>query len=280
MDDPDKKVADATPDRDYDTLAEVPDDADLAARPKVPSTLPPRSACDCDIALPPEGADSGAWAEGLRTRMATLELDRAVLVRRGGTFSLTPDVFSSLGGLQRATRLVLPLPPDLDEIPAERIKDAAVAGLFVRDPDAQLLASVGPRLADLGLNLEIECDDLAPLADAIAACPAEVVISGLGPVSGSPEDPAFRTRLGLVESGHATIKLSGLAAGGAAPWEAADPFVARLASTRPDRCLWGSGPGEGDPGQLLDAFFRAVTDPAARQAILVENPARVYGYAD
>ena len=276
MDDPDKNIADATPDRDYDTLAEVPEDADAAARPKVPSTLPPRGACDCDIALPPEGADSADWAEGLRTRMATLELDRAVLVRREGPFTLPPAGFSSLEGLKRETRLVLPLPPDLDEIAPERIA-GAVAGLFVRDPDPRLVASVGPRLADLGLNLEIECDDLAPLADAIAACPVDVILSGVGPLAGSPDDAGFRTRLELVKAGHATIKLSGI---GAASWQAADPFVARLAEARPDRCLWGTGPGEADAGQLLDAFFRAVTDPAARQAILVETPARVYGYAD
>lgn len=276
MDDPDKKVADATPDRDYDTLAEVPDDADLAARPKVPSTLPPRGACDCDIPLPPQGADSTEWAERLRTRMATLELDRAVLVRRDGPFSRAPDGYSSLEGLKPKTRLVLPLPPDLDEILPERIR-GTVAGFFVREPDPQLLRNVGPRLADLGITLEIDCNDLAPLADAIAACPAEVVISGMGPLTGSPDDAAFRARLDLVEAGHAAIKLSGI---GDALSQDADPFVAKLAATRPDRCLWGSGPSESDPGLLLDAFFRAVTDPAARQAILVGNPARIYRYAD
>lgn len=275
MVDPDKDIADATPDRTYDTLAETPVGADPADRPKVPSTLPPPGACDCDLPLPEERADSAAWAERLRTRLATLELDRAVLVRREGPFTLTPTGFSSLGALKGETRLVLPLPDGFDEFAPERLEGPAIVGFFVRDPDPQLIARLGPRLADLGLNLEIECDDLGSRAEAIAACPANVVISGIGPVTGSPDDAAFRARLDLVEAGHAAIKLSGI---GAVQSEAADRFVAALATARSDCCLWGTGPGEGDAGLLLDAFFRAVTDAAARQAILVDTPARVYGY--
>ncbi|WP_164171872.1 amidohydrolase family protein, partial [Stenotrophomonas maltophilia] len=64
------------------------------------------------------------------------------------------------------------------------------------------------------------------------------------------------------------------------------PVVRALIEAAPDRIVWGSDwphpvstkqpPNE---GALIDFLFRATTDDAERQAILVDNPARFFGFA-
>jgi 2-pyrone-4,6-dicarboxylate lactonase len=66
------------------------------------------------------------------------------------------------------------------------------------------------------------------------------------------------------------------------------PVVHKLIETRLDRLIWGSNwphaihPHEPTPddGDLLDFLLAAAPDPAHRQAILVDNPARLYGWKD
>ena len=63
------------------------------------------------------------------------------------------------------------------------------------------------------------------------------------------------------------------------------PFAAALVARRPDRMLWGSDwphvmckvpmPNDGD---LLDILGDWVPDKRTREAILVHNPARLYGF--
>jgi predicted TIM-barrel fold metal-dependent hydrolase len=61
--------------------------------------------------------------------------------------------------------------------------------------------------------------------------------------------------------------------------------VRALAEALPDRCLWGTDwphPNVAgdmpDDGELVDLFFEACPDAALRQRILVDNPARLYGF--
>ena len=58
-----------------------------------------------------------------------------------------------------------------------------------------------------------------------------------------------------------------------------------LVAAAPERCVWGTDwphPGM-DPvpeaGKLFDQFCAWVPDAATRQRILVDNPAKLYGFA-
>jgi predicted TIM-barrel fold metal-dependent hydrolase len=62
------------------------------------------------------------------------------------------------------------------------------------------------------------------------------------------------------------------------------PNVRALAAATPERCVWGTDwphPSM-DPvpeaGELFDQFVAWVPDTAMRQRILVDNPARLYGF--
>ena len=89
-------------------------------------------------------------------------------------------------------------------------------------------------------------------------------------------------------SGRAWVKLSGAyrVDHGTSPWPAARPFAALLLKEAPDRLVWGTdwphpspvGPMP-DDGDLLDALWDWCRDEALYQKILVDNPARLYGFA-
>ncbi|HZV93163.1 MAG TPA: amidohydrolase family protein, partial [Caldimonas sp.] len=69
------------------------------------------------------------------------------------------------------------------------------------------------------------------------------------------------------------------------PWDDVVPLAQRLIAAAPDRCVWGSDwphpvstkqpPNE---GELLELLYRFAPDPATRQKILVDNPARFFGF--
>ena len=99
----------------------------------------------------------------------------------------------------------------------------------------------------------------------------------------APGLDALRRALG---GGRTWVKLSGLYRFAVAPYVASDPIVRSLSEANSERCLWGSDwphimLGDRpmpDAGVLLDAFMRQVPNEDQRQAILVDNPARLYGF--
>lgn len=152
-----------------------------------------------------------------------------------------------------------------------------------------------------GWHLDISAppDVVAALAPQLAACPVPLVLDYFGWVAGGVQQPGFEAVLSLVKSGRAYVKL-------AEPYrlskKAPDygdliPVVRALLAANPDRLLWGSGwphvdstPVAGrsntdlapnlpvDTGHLLNLFARWVPDAEIRRTILVENPARLYGF--
>ena len=61
--------------------------------------------------------------------------------------------------------------------------------------------------------------------------------------------------------------------------------VGAIIDARPDHIVWGSNWPHGgvsapipDDGDLLDFVFAAVPDEKKRNAILADNPARLYGW--
>ena len=152
------------------------------------------------------------------------------------------------------------------------------------------LGPVGERIADLGWHVQLQLDgrELPRHLPALAALPCDLVVDHIGrfmpPVP--PDHPSFAALLGLVERG-AWVKLS-------APYEsdpsaapafpAASELARRLVATRPDRMLWASNwPHPGQPAaleapQLVDLLADWSPDAAVRRTILVDNPARLYGF--
>jgi 2-pyrone-4,6-dicarboxylate lactonase len=114
------------------------------------------------------------------------------------------------------------------------------------------------------------------------------VIDHMGRVDSSlgVEQPAFKALLDLARMPTCWVKVSGSERISKPPYEAALPFARALVETAPDRVLWGTDfphPNlaiPADEADLVDLLPRVATTAEARQRLLVDNPARLYGFAD
>jgi predicted TIM-barrel fold metal-dependent hydrolase len=155
------------------------------------------------------------------------------------------------------------------------------------------LETVAARLADLGWHLQtfISAGVLDEISDRLAGLPVEVVVDHLGgpdPSLGTGQ-PGFQALLRLLDNGRTWVKMSGAyrVDSGTAPWPLADAFAGALIDAAPDRMVWGtdwphphlSGPMPND-GDLLDRLHVWTDgDETLWRKILVDNPARLYGFA-
>ncbi len=143
--------------------------------------------------------------------------------------------------------------------------------------------------ADMGWHLQflVHAHQLPGLAGPVSRLRVPAVFDHMGYVRPGPAmAEAGRTLVQLVRDG-AWVKLSGgfrLSHAGP-PYLDTAPLAGLLVEAGASRCLWGSDwphvsfrgamPNTGD---LLDLLARWVPDPAHRQAILVDNPTRLYGF--
>ena len=101
-----------------------------------------------------------------------------------------------------------------------------------------------------------------------------------------PNDPVFKRIIALLESGRCWTKLTGYRPSVAGPpYADVAPLARYIIAHAPDRCVWGSDwPHtniEGympDDGELLDQLGTWVDDEATLRKILVDNPAKLYGF--
>jgi predicted TIM-barrel fold metal-dependent hydrolase len=103
--------------------------------------------------------------------------------------------------------------------------------------------------------------------------------------------------LDLVKAGHAYVKISAAYRISQKPPDFPDvtPIAQAIVAANPDRVVWGTNwphPGRGasptaiappypaDDGLMLNLLARWVPDAAIRKKILVDNPARLYGFEE
>ena len=150
---------------------------------------------------------------------------------------------------------------------------------------------VAERIAPLGWHMQfwISGEQIAELADLILSLPVPVVFDHMGqfPVDGGPGHPHFTALMRLLKSDRCWIKLTGyrLSKSGP-PYDDLLPLVKAIIAAAPDRCVWGSdwphphleGRPYPDDGFLLSLLDRWTEDAEQTKAILVDNPARLYGF--
>jgi 2-pyrone-4,6-dicarboxylate lactonase len=148
-----------------------------------------------------------------------------------------------------------------------------------------------PLMADLGWHLQLWIDtrDLPELWPALKNMPVPVVVDHMGRLEyhHGTRHPGFQALLRGVGEGKLWSKLSGTYRLGATPpdYAQAKPFHDALVAANPKNLVWGTdwphprpeGPVP-DAGRLLAVFLDWTQDPANRQAILSDNPARLYHF--
>lgn len=146
-------------------------------------------------------------------------------------------------------------------------------------------------MADLNWHLQLWIDtrDLPDLQPALSRVPVPVVVDHMGRMEHrhGTEHPGFQALVRGVGEGRLWSKLSGTyRLGATAPdYIEARPFHDALVAANPQNLVWGSdwphprpeGPVP-DAKKLLDLFLDWTPQAELRQAILVDNPARLYDF--
>lgn len=158
-----------------------------------------------------------------------------------------------------------------------------------RDP--QQLRRLAERVAPLGWHVLIhgELPTLLPFLEQWRTLQVPLVIDHMArPDLTQPlDEPAFAALRKELQRPDRWIKLSGIdraMQGQPGPWPQALDRVRQLLECAPERALWGSdwphpnikGPVP-DDRQLLDFVLQVCDSRALQQAVLVDNPSRLYG---
>lgn len=264
----------------------------------------PALACDCHVhafgpyaRYPLDAArkytPAEARLEEYRRVMAKLGTGRVVLVQPsvyGVDNSCQRDAIAALGDRARGVAVI-------DErASAEELSGLAAAGFagvrlnIMRAENFNSLERLAQRAADVGWHLQLHVPgwSLPEITERLLALPSEFVIDHLGRVDADAGlgQPAFQSLLRLVDSGRCWVKLSApyrMDLGGA-PWRKAAPFARELVRRNPERMIWGTDWPHPDVAEvpedqgLLDVLLDWVPEEAVRNRILVDNPAKLYGF--
>jgi len=141
---------------------------------------------------------------------------------------------------------------------------------------------------------------ISGIKDVVLASPVPVVFDHFGGAAAAlgVQQPGFADLLSLVKSGHAYVKISAVyRASSLADYSDVKPLAQALIAANVDRIVWGSDwphpkpaaqasdplkvvtPGfQVDDGKILNLLPTWAPDAADRKKILVDNPARLYGF--
>lgn len=159
--------------------------------------------------------------------------------------------------------------------------------------DETQLRALAPRLADLGWQLQIHMEDklIEQMAPVLADLPVTVAIDHFGRIDASRgrNQPEFDALLRLIDNDHVWCKVSGCerASRQDPPYADAVPFACEIVKRFPERVVWGTDwphpnfrTTPPDDGDLFDLLPQIAPTPALLQALLVDNPTRLYGFKE
>jgi predicted TIM-barrel fold metal-dependent hydrolase len=197
----------------------------------------------------------------------------------------------------------------LDEMQKAGVRGVRInleqAGVFDPAAASKKLEATVSRVKDRGWHVQMytRLAVLAALADQLANQPVPLVFDHFGGARAElgTQQPGFDTLVALVRSGKAYVKISGSyrASDKAPDYPDVAPLAKALIAANAERIVWGSDwphpdaakaagrdpikdiapPLPIDDGRVLNLLPTWTADAATRRKILVENPARLYGFA-
>lgn len=226
-----------------------------------------------------------------------LGLSRAVVVAPsayGTDNRVTLEAIRDMGVDARGVAIV---GPEIGDAELDRLQAGGICGArfnfnLAPAPSIDALTKLAPRLAERGWLLQIgmRAPRLAAEAAVLKSLPGTLVLehcAGIPAVVNFRSNAAYPIVMDLLESGRGWVKLSGpylREPDGAPNYPLLAHVVGHLVQRAPDRLVWGSDwphPTERDKPDDL-ALLRLLADWAAdapiRNRILVDNPARLYGF--
>ncbi|QHI98575.1 amidohydrolase family protein [Xylophilus rhododendri] len=282
--------------------------------PRAPAKAPPPLSCDSqfhvfgprDLYPVRPGAayemPTATWQVAQRLH-ATLGIQRGVIVQAttyGADHQVVLDALQGLNGrgprryLGCANAAVL---LERDDAYLQQLHDAGVrgarftrGGLGISFSPAEMDRALG-KVRELGWYIKVqpEPSGIAEQMKAFEHLDLPVLMDHMGRVDPSlgDQDPSLPAVLDLLSRGNfwVMLSLSEKLSKTGEPWNDVVPLARRLIAAAPERCVWGSDwphpvstkatPNE---GALLDLLSRFAPDTPTLQKVLVDNPARFFGF--
>lgn len=278
---------------------------DLGRRRRPAFTLP-RAACDAHCHVFGPGAvfpyaperrytPEDAPKEALAALHDLLGVGRAVIVQASCHGADNRAMLDAIAWAPDRTRGVAIVNGSFTDADFDRLHEGGVRGVrfnFVRHlggtPDMAVFHDVVGRIGRLGWHvvLHLDAPDIPALADMIRALPVPFVIDHMGRVDSSKglDQPAFQILLDLARLENAWVKVCGAERISPPPYDRAIPFARALVEAIPDRVLWGTDFPHpnlnhvADEADLVDLVPAIAPGADLQRRLLVDNPARLYGF--
>lgn len=251
-----------------------------------------------------------ASVEDLLQLQHDLHLDRVVIVQPsvyGTDNSCTIDGIKRLGSRARGVAVIdkATSRTALEEMAGAGIRGVRLnletAGTFEPAAAMALLDGVAEQIRGLNWHVQFytRLAVVAALRNHLTQMPFSAVFDHFGgaKAAAGTSQPGFDALLDLVKSGRAYAKISGAyrTSDKAPDFVDATPLAQALVAANRDRIVWGSDwphpnsssgrdktevtpPLPINDGIVLNQLAKWVPDAATRKKILVDNPARLYGY--
>lgn len=226
-----------------------------------------------------------------------LGLSRNVIVQatcHGKNNDAMIDALRAAGDLTRGVAMV---EPDITEDELRELDEAGVRGVrfnflkrLVDVTPREAFMEIAERVVKIGWHCVVyfESQDLEDLQPFLTSLPGTIVVDHMGrPDVTKPRDDPHFTRFMDLMSVHTNfwVKVScpeRLSVDGP-PYNDVVPFARTLVDNFTDRVLWGTDwPHPNmkshvpDEGHLIDIIPRIANNPEKQQALLVDNPMRLY----
>lgn len=232
-----------------------------------------------------------------RAMQAVTGLQRCVVVQPVTYGFDNRCILENVAAIGEDARAVVTVPADIPDRGLQDLWDQGARGLRFHQMAGGMMAweelpPMAARIAGTGWHILLQLDGMElPEREAlIAGLPCTVVIDHVGRFSQpvTPDHPAAQALLRLARRGNIVVKLSGAyhVSKAGPPYADVRALARAVVAAAPGRMIWGSdwphpthlGEHAPDDGALIDLLLDWVDDPAERRAILVDTPARLYGF--
>jgi predicted TIM-barrel fold metal-dependent hydrolase len=277
---------------------------------KTPRFKAPPKSCDahCHVFGPHENfpySDKASYwppdagKDALKRIHEKLGIERAVLVQASCHGIDNRGMMDAIKTSNGAYRGVCIANDTFSENDFQDLHDGGVRGVrfnFVKHlggaPDLAMMQTVLDRVKPLGWHLviHVNAEDLIAYADFFNNIEMDIVVDHIARVTTSEGvgQEAYQILLDVMQRDKWWVKVCGAERIAVAPpFYDAVPYAQGLVEVAPDRVIWGTDyphpnikkymPNDAD---LLDLVPLIARDVATQHKILVDNPARLYGFED
>lgn len=270
-----------------------------------PKLKVPANACDCHHHVYDASRFTPSFSGGRIPPNARVEeyellqrrlgMTRNVVVTPAAYYGdnrITLDAIARLGGGARGVAL---LRPDVTDAELKTLAAGGIRGLrfsFVVPGSFDMLEPLSKRVAAFGWHVHIwmQPDMIARSEELWNRFPTTLVFDHLGhvPQPDGLNHPAFQVIRRLLDKGNTWVNVSGAyvdSKEGPPRYSDVTRVAQAYVKAAPERMLWGSDwphPGEKETPNdalLLDLLSEWAPDEGTRNRILVDNPAKLYGFS-